>query len=170
MRRRGFTYTELLCVIGIAAVVWMLLLPNAVRARNRADDARCTSNLRNLSWALQMYAQDHSGQFPPTLTGLTPRYLHDTDIYRCPRVETAAGYFPEEPRPSPEGEPDYAYRPGLAHDDHPGEAVAWDRGPWHRGGGHALYLSGAVQRAEAGEIARLSAGVGAAPTAGGDAP
>ncbi|MBM3497975.1 MAG: type II secretion system protein, partial [Armatimonadetes bacterium] len=109
MKRRGFTYTELLCVIGIALIVWMLLLPNVVRSSNRADGTRCASSLRNISWALQMYAQDHTGCFPPTLTDLTPRYLHDPDVYRCPRVEAAARRFPREPRALPEGEPDYGY-------------------------------------------------------------
>ena len=169
MRRRGFTYTELLCVIGIAVILWMLILPSAVRARTRADETACVTNLRNISWALGMYAQDHNGQLPPELTGLTPRYLHDTDVYRCPRVEAAMKRFPEEPRPVPEDEPDYAYRAGLAHDDHPREAVAWDRGPWHRHGGNVLYLSGAVAHVEAAELARLNTELGAPPV-GGEAP
>jgi len=170
MRRRGFTYTELLCVIGIAVILWMMLLPNAVRARNRADDTRCTQNLRNVSWALQMYAQDHNGLFPPRLTDLTPRYLHDMDIYDCPRVAAAERRFPNEPPVTPEGEPDYAYRPGLAHDDHPAEALVWDRGPWHRGGGNVLYVSGAATHVDAPELNRLNAALAAEPTWGGGAP
>jgi competence protein ComGC len=170
MRRRGFTYTELLCVIGIVAIMWMLLLPSAVRARNRADDARCSANLRNISWALAMYAQDHNGRFPPKLTDLTPRYLHVADVYLCPRVVAAEKRFPREARVAPEGEPHYAYRPGLAHDDLPQEAIVWDRGSWHRDQANVLYLSGAVTRLEPAELDHLNEVLGASPPAGGDAP
>ena len=156
MSRRAFTYTELLCVIGIAAVIWMLLIPGLVRGRNRADETACTGNLRNVSWALGMYAQDHNGWLPPALTGLSPRYLHDPDVYCCPRVESALARFPDEPSPVPAGAPHYAYRPGLAHDDLPQEAVAWDRGPWHRGGANVLYLSGAVEHMGEAQLDHLN--------------
>jgi len=157
---RGFTYTELLCVIGIAVILWMLIVPNAVRSRNRADDAVCAQNLRNIAWALAMYAQDHYGHFPPQLTALTPRYLHDLDIYRCPKLVAAEKRFPEAHLPSPGNEVDYAYVPGLAHDDHPKEPIVWDREPWHRGGGNVLYLSGAVARVDEGELKRVNASLG----------
>jgi prepilin-type N-terminal cleavage/methylation domain-containing protein len=167
VRRRGFTYTELLCVMAIALIMWMLILPGAVRSRNRADDAACKSNLRNISWALAMYAQDHYGLFPPELPALTPRYLYERDIYRCPRVVAAEKRFPEQGRVTPEGGTDYAYMPGLAQDDHPKEAVAWDREPWHRRGANVLYLSGAVTRVDEAELKRLNAALGPTPTGGG---
>jgi len=166
VRRRGFTYTELLCVMAIALILWALILPGAVRSRNRADDVVCGSNLRNMSWALAVYAQDHYGLFPPELTALTPRYLHDRDVYRCPRVVAAEKRFPEQGRTTPEGGTDYAYVPGLAQDDHPKEAVVWDRGPWHRHHANVLYLSGAVRRVDEAELKRLNAALGSAPTGG----
>jgi type II secretory pathway pseudopilin PulG len=162
MKRRGFTYTELLCVMSIVLAVWMLLLPLLARSRNRADEAACSQHLRNISWALTLYAQDHYGHLPPTVTALTPRYLHDYDIYRCPKVVAAEKRWPKEYPAPPEGTSDYAYAPGLANDDHPRDAVAWDREPWHRHGGNVLYLSGAVAHVEAAELDRLNRTLGAA--------
>jgi len=167
VRRRGFTYTELLCVMAIALALWIMILPGAVRSRNRTDDAACGSNLRNISWALAMYAQDHYGLFPPELTALTPRYLYERDVYRCPRVVAAEKRFPEQGRITPEGGIDYAYMPGLAHDDHPREAVVWDREPWHRHGANVLYLSGAVSRVDEQQLRELNAGLPSPQEGGG---
>jgi len=166
MGRRGFTYTELLCVMSVVVVVWMLLLPSLVRARNRTDETTCAQQLRNISWALTMYAQDHNGQLPPELTALTPRYLHDTDIYRCPRVVAAEKQWPGAVDRTLVGGTDYAYRSGLANDDHPREAVVWDREPWHRHGANVLYLSTAVRRVDADELDRLNASLGASQPEG----
>jgi type II secretory pathway pseudopilin PulG len=133
MTRRGFTYTELLCAAGIIALVWLMLLPYLARSRTRADETECLQHLRNLSWALSMYAQDHSGHLPPRLTTLSPRYLAETGVFRCPRVVAAEkrlsdhGYL-VEPRTL-----HYAYQPGLCIDDRPEEAVVWDSVARHRG-------------------------------------
>ena len=93
---------------------------------------------------------------PPTLTGLTPRYLHDADVYRCPRLVAAEKRFPEAIQPAPGGAVDYGYANWLATDDHPSEAVAWDSHPRHNGRANVLYLSGAVQRVGADALAELN--------------
>ena len=169
-RRAGFTYTELLCVLATIAVVWMLFLPSLVRARSRADEVNCVQRLRNISLALRMYSQDHSGHLPPGADGLqrlVPRYLHDYDVLRCPGAMAREKVLTGEALPAGPSAVDYAYRPGLAGDDHPSEAVAWDDEPRHRDGGNVIYLSGRAAWLDGLELERL-AGSGAPAAGGGD--
>jgi len=61
-RRCGFNLLELLAVIATIAILAALLLPVLERARNKAQQARCTSNLRQLGFAWVMYFTDNNGR------------------------------------------------------------------------------------------------------------
>lgn len=106
--RQGFTLIELLVVISIIALLIGILLPVLGSARKRAHSTVCLANVRQLSFASTMYAQDNK-VFVGYAPGLDRKillypYLHqgtsnnDVDgnqVWNCPSnklPQTAAGY------------------------------------------------------------------------------
>ncbi len=71
----GFTLIELLVVIAIINILASQLLPALSTAREKGRQANCTSNLKQFSYAIEMYRQDYEYQFPYWLSNLQPTYL-----------------------------------------------------------------------------------------------
>ena len=69
-RRRGFTLIELLVVIAIIAILAAILFPVFARARERASQTACLSNMKQLGTALTMYTDDHEGRTPGNAVGI----------------------------------------------------------------------------------------------------
>ncbi|MFA5506354.1 MAG: prepilin-type N-terminal cleavage/methylation domain-containing protein [Vulcanimicrobiota bacterium] len=74
-KNTGFTLIELMIVIAIIAILAAILVPNMVRARSRSQLTACTTNLRNIATALEMYNVDFSGRYPTDFGILTPNYI-----------------------------------------------------------------------------------------------
>jgi prepilin-type N-terminal cleavage/methylation domain-containing protein/prepilin-type processing-associated H-X9-DG protein len=64
-RNKGFTLIELLVVIAIIAILAAILFPVFAQAREKARQTACSSNLKQLSLAFLMYAQDNDERMPP---------------------------------------------------------------------------------------------------------
>lgn len=62
--RSGFTLIELLVVIAIIAILAAILFPVFAQAREKARQASCLSNLKQLTMGWLMYAQDYDETFP----------------------------------------------------------------------------------------------------------
>jgi prepilin-type N-terminal cleavage/methylation domain-containing protein/prepilin-type processing-associated H-X9-DG protein len=95
MKKKGFTLIELLVVIAIIAILAAILFPVFARAREKARQSVCLSNMRQIATSLTMYAQDHNQSYPLAATwqadaGVTP------DILVCPtkgKNTAASAYF-----------------------------------------------------------------------------
>jgi prepilin-type N-terminal cleavage/methylation domain-containing protein len=113
--RRGFTLIELLVVIAIIAILASILFPVFARAREKARETSCTSNLKQIGLSLQMYAGDYDGLLPlaaeypfagavpnssltstggPSIVSILGPYTKNTQIFRCP--SDTDGYFSVE--------------------------------------------------------------------------
>ncbi|MFP3904171.1 MAG: DUF1559 domain-containing protein, partial [Armatimonadota bacterium] len=66
-RTHGFTLIELLVVIAIIAILAAILFPVFARAREKARQTSCLSNMKQWSLGIMMYAQDYDEMLPITM-------------------------------------------------------------------------------------------------------
>ncbi|MEN6643080.1 MAG: DUF1559 domain-containing protein [Armatimonadia bacterium] len=93
--RRGFTLIELLVVIAIIAILAAILFPVFAKAREKARQSACQSNLKQFGLTIASYCQDYDEKFPllaPYNPAGTIIYLQDNlypymknnQIWQCP--------------------------------------------------------------------------------------
>ncbi|MEN6643889.1 MAG: prepilin-type N-terminal cleavage/methylation domain-containing protein [Armatimonadia bacterium] len=97
MRRSGFTLIELLVVIAIIAILAAILFPVFAKAREKARQSSCLSNVKQINLSLLSYAQDYDEKLTSTWYGpVTPSpgsyqwpqacapYIKNWQIFLCP--------------------------------------------------------------------------------------
>ena len=94
VQRRGFTLIELLVVIAIIAILAAILFPVFARAREKARQASCQSNMKQIGIAVIAYMIDYDGksfaiswdtQVEPYWKVLNP-YIKNDQVWACPTV------------------------------------------------------------------------------------
>lgn len=78
---RGFTLIELLVVIAIIAILAAILFPVFAKAREKARQTVCLSNMKQIGLGLMMYTEDYDETYPP--------YGNNNGVYHF--VDAAAG-------------------------------------------------------------------------------
>jgi len=105
-RRGGFTLIELLVVIAIIAILAAILFPVFARAREKARQSSCLSNVKQLLLALLQYVQDYDETLPHAYRynapGVSPTgetwdvviepYLKNLQVLVCPSDTSRRGY------------------------------------------------------------------------------
>lgn len=67
MRRRGFTLIELLVVIAVMTILAAILFPVFAQVREKARQACCMNNLKQIATAMLIYSDDYDLRLPPVL-------------------------------------------------------------------------------------------------------
>ena len=117
MTKRGFTLIELLVVIAIIAILAAILFPVFAKAREKARQSSCLSNVKQMILAVMQYAQDYDEKYPGGIVGspgagagpvsqyaaafgdaknsadLIYPYVKSTQVFRCPSAPSSAGNY-----------------------------------------------------------------------------
>jgi prepilin-type N-terminal cleavage/methylation domain-containing protein len=157
LKVRGFTLIELLVVIAIIAILAAILFPVFAQARDKARQAGCLSNLKQIATGLAMYRQDWDGHGPfagwpinskGRITGHTPQanysedwqfavqpYVKNVQVLRC-----AGDRTPYEERPV-----SYVFNNMMAYNRLPFSEAQVDRLGFLRPAGHGTDQDGSGQ-------------------------
>jgi len=99
-RKRGFTLIELLVVIAIIAILAAILFPVFAKAREKARQATCMSNEKQIGLGIMQYVQDYDETYPyiyadcipnakwgttgSSLVAFLDPYMKSTGVWTCP--------------------------------------------------------------------------------------
>jgi len=105
---RGFTLIELLVVIAIIAILAAILFPVFAKAREKARQTSCLSNVKQLMLSYQMYVGDYDETLPYGsdwgnghqvlhLPDLLHPYAKNAQIWKCPSGSGSWSQYPAIP-------------------------------------------------------------------------
>jgi len=104
LKKNAFSLIELLVVVAIIAILAAFLLPALQKAREKARQGVCMSNLKQLHIIFMMYANDHNGYFfpyafpNPNPTAYWPYLLYLEDYFLGSRATSGVRFCPNDNR------------------------------------------------------------------------
>ena len=147
MRSKGFTLIELLVVIAIIAILAAILFPVFARAREKARQASCQSNLKQIMLAAKMYTSDYDERVDPMWrygvgapgepvgrlwwTTLLQPYVKNQGVCECPSIDNTWWH-----RGSATSAPEagcFRARTGIGKNWYRNDASGTDGGYWNDG-------------------------------------
>jgi len=136
------------CICTLLCICFILgMLTVHIDSRVMVRRISCASNLRQIYLALQQYAADNSGSYPPAsgVAGLT-MLIKDGDVvdyalFTCPNTSTVKG---KDGQPLTEDLVDYVYIGGLNQKSSSKLPIMYDKPNNHQYFGHALFADGTV--------------------------
>lgn len=94
--KKGFTLIELLVVIAIIAILAAILFPVFAAARDKARQASCNSNSRQIAMAYYQYTMDSAEAFPienyggnvcgPDWVDFLQPFIRNAQVFMCPSI------------------------------------------------------------------------------------
>jgi len=93
MRHRAFTLIELLVVIAIIAILAAILFPVFMKARAKARQTTCASNLRQLGTAFELYVGDWDDTYPGATNGNGGSGVYGGWVWYAAFGQPTKGYF-----------------------------------------------------------------------------
>ncbi|MGC4043534.1 MAG: type II secretion system protein [Armatimonas sp.] len=97
-RKIAFTLVEILACFAIISVLTAVIISSVASGRDKARQATCLSNMRQIHAAVTLYRQDYDGSdsgnsvvhlgLPPFMGGLAMwGYIKDSDVMWCAKIE-----------------------------------------------------------------------------------
>jgi len=99
---RAFTLIELLVVIAIIAILAGMLLPALAKAKGKSQSIKCGSNMRQISLAVTMHADEREGALPIATNFAEPetspdriwvtavaQFIGSREVFLCSSAKTA---------------------------------------------------------------------------------
>lgn len=95
--RWAFTLIELLVVIAIIAILAAMLLPALSKAKQKAQQANCLNNLKQLGLGMMLYVGDNDDVMPGFASGIHGWHAEDWVYWR--NTNDPGGYHPVSESP-----------------------------------------------------------------------
>jgi prepilin-type N-terminal cleavage/methylation domain-containing protein/prepilin-type processing-associated H-X9-DG protein len=134
---RAFTLIELLVVIAIIAILAALLLPTLGRAKDSAKSILCLNQMRQISLATRLYAEENNDEFPRSQHSAFANRQLPWERAIAPQLGVTGGatawtnlllglyHCPKDPQPAHLSYGfNYFFEVG-AEDDYPGKPQTW---------------------------------------------